>query len=97
MISSARADSAGVLDGASGISAANTSGQELYGPIQEYETRVQSGKLRDDAHQRGNTYIYTCVFPFLHFPRPFLCFISTSVRSTFINDYHILFTRFLVP
>ncbi|KAG5295339.1 ATPase [Histoplasma ohiense] len=52
MIFSGRADSAEVLDGASGMSAANTSGQELYGPIQEYETRVKSGKLRDDAHQR---------------------------------------------
>ncbi|EER40160.1 mitochondrial ATPase [Histoplasma capsulatum H143] len=52
VISSGRAGSSEVLDGASGMSAANTSGQELYGPIQEYETRVQSGKLRDDAHQR---------------------------------------------
>ncbi|OJD23621.1 hypothetical protein ACJ73_05026 [Blastomyces percursus] len=52
MISNSRADSAEVVNGAPSMSAADAGGQQLYGPIQEYEARVQSGRLRDDAHQR---------------------------------------------
>lgn len=29
------------------------SGGILYGPMQEYDSRVESGRLRDDEHQRG--------------------------------------------
>ncbi|PGH06421.1 hypothetical protein GX51_02433 [Blastomyces parvus] len=52
MISSSRADAAEVVNGAPSVSTADAGRQQLYGPIQEYEARVQSGKLRDDAHQR---------------------------------------------
>lgn len=57
MLSNSRADAAEVVDGAPGMSAEDAVEQQLYGPMQEYEARVQSGRLMDDAHQRGNIYI----------------------------------------
>ncbi|KKZ60012.1 hypothetical protein EMCG_05194 [[Emmonsia] crescens] len=52
MLSSSRADAAEVVDGAPSMSAEDAVEQQLYGPMQEYEARVQSGRLMDDAHQR---------------------------------------------
>lgn len=34
----------------------------LYGPMQEYDNRVQSGRLRDDDFQRGMLDTYPCVY-----------------------------------
>ncbi|PGG99255.1 hypothetical protein AJ79_08618 [Helicocarpus griseus UAMH5409] len=51
-VRSASGSAAGTAEAVGETASGVLGGKEIYGPMQEYEARVEAGRLRDDKHQR---------------------------------------------